>query len=56
MIDLKSHIAAVPDFPRAGILFRGIMPLLKSHFEPAVGALDAAFPDTKSAPSSRSST
>jgi adenine phosphoribosyltransferase len=40
VIDLKSHIAAVPDFPKAGILFRDIMPLLKSHFEPTIAALD----------------
>jgi len=41
MIDLKAHIAAVPDFPRPGILFRDMMPLLKSHFEPTITAMDA---------------
>lgn len=41
MNDLKTHIAAVPDFPKAGILFRDIMPLLKSHFEPTIAALDS---------------
>jgi adenine phosphoribosyltransferase len=40
MIDLKSHIAAVPDFPKPGILFRDIMPLLKTHFEPTIAAMD----------------
>jgi adenine phosphoribosyltransferase len=40
VIDLKAQIAAVPDFPKAGILFRDIMPLLKSHFEPTICALD----------------
>lgn len=28
MIDLKQHIGAVPDFPKAGIMFRDIQPLL----------------------------
>lgn len=41
MINLKSHIAAVPDFPKPGILFRDIMPLLRVHFEPTIAALDA---------------
>ncbi len=40
MIDLKSYIIAVPDFPRAGILFRDVMPLLRSHFEPTIAALE----------------
>jgi adenine phosphoribosyltransferase len=40
VINLKLHIAAVPDFPQPGILFRDIMPLLRAHFEPAVSALD----------------
>jgi adenine phosphoribosyltransferase len=40
VIDLKAHIAAVPDFPKAGILFRDIMPLLKSHFGQTIDALD----------------
>ena len=41
MADLREYIASVPDFPRAGILFRDIMPLLRTHFEPAIAALDA---------------
>jgi adenine phosphoribosyltransferase len=40
VIDLKSYIAAVPDFPKPGILFRDIMPLLRSQFEPTIAALD----------------
>lgn len=40
MEDLRQYIASVPDFPRAGILFRDIMPLLRTHFEPAIAALD----------------
>jgi adenine phosphoribosyltransferase len=40
-MDLKQHIVGVPDFPKAGILFRDIMPLLKSQFEPTIAAMDA---------------
>ncbi|MFM1890935.1 MAG: hypothetical protein RLZ44_12 [Pseudomonadota bacterium] len=41
MIDLKQHIAAVPDFPKPGILFRDIMPLLKTHLDATIAALDS---------------
>jgi adenine phosphoribosyltransferase len=41
MFDLKHSIADVPDFPRAGILFRDISPLLRDHFDATVQALDA---------------
>lgn len=40
-MDLKQHIVGIPDFPRAGILFRDIMPLLKAHFEPTIAAVEA---------------
>jgi adenine phosphoribosyltransferase len=40
VIDLKQHITAVPDFPQPGILFRDIMPLLRTHLEQTVLALD----------------
>jgi adenine phosphoribosyltransferase len=40
VVDLKSYIVAVPDFPRPGILFRDVMPLLRSCFEPTIAALD----------------
>ncbi len=41
MIELKSAIAAVADFPRPGILFRDISPLLRDHFDDTVQAMDA---------------
>jgi len=41
MPDLKQAIRDVADFPRAGILFRDIAPLLRDHFEATVEALDA---------------
>jgi adenine phosphoribosyltransferase len=41
VLDLKRHVVDVPDFPRPGILFRDITPLLRDQFEPTVDALDA---------------
>jgi adenine phosphoribosyltransferase len=40
MIDLKRHIVDVPNFPRPGILFRDITPLLRTQFQPVIDALD----------------
>jgi adenine phosphoribosyltransferase len=45
MFDLKQAIADVPDFPRPGILFRDISPLLRDHFGDTVQALDALLTD-----------
>src|SRR5271163_1853171 len=41
MIDLKKVIADVPDFPRPGILFRDISPLMRHHFDATLRAMDA---------------
>ena len=38
--ELKAAIVDVPDFPRPGILFRDIAPLLKSHLAATIQALD----------------
>ena len=38
--ELKAAIVDVPDFPKPGILFRDIAPLLKSHFAATIEALD----------------
>jgi adenine phosphoribosyltransferase len=38
--ELKAAIRDVPDFPKPGILFRDISPLLKSHFAATIEALD----------------
>jgi adenine phosphoribosyltransferase len=43
MFDLKQAISDIPDFPRPGVLFRDISPLLRDHFEATVEALDALF-------------
>jgi adenine phosphoribosyltransferase len=41
MFELKQAINNVADFPRPGILFRDISPLLRNHFDATVQALDA---------------
>ena len=45
MFDLKQAISNVPDFPRPGILFRDISPLLRDYFDATVQALDALLTD-----------
>ena len=44
MPDLKRHIRDVPDFPRPGILFRDIAPLLRNDFDGALAALSDLLP------------
>jgi adenine phosphoribosyltransferase len=39
MTDLKCYIRDVPDFPRPGIIFRDIAPLLRNHFGAAIEAM-----------------
>lgn len=41
MLDLRSYVTEVPDFPRPGIRFRDISPLLRDRFAETVGALDS---------------
>lgn len=40
MVNLKELVSNVPDFPRPGILFRDIAPVLRGHFDAALEALD----------------
>src|SRR6201995_1928621 len=40
MTNLKQAVRNVPDFPRPGILFRDIAPLLREHFDATIQALD----------------
>jgi len=47
MTDLKCLIVDVPDFPQAGILFRDIAPLLRTHFEATLDAIDALFSEAE---------
>jgi adenine phosphoribosyltransferase len=41
MTELKQHITSVPDFPKPGIVFRDIMPLLRAQLPATIAALDA---------------
>jgi adenine phosphoribosyltransferase len=41
VLDLKRLVSDVPDFPKPGVLFRDISPLLRDHFDAAVQALDS---------------
>jgi adenine phosphoribosyltransferase len=45
MHELRQYVADVPDFPKPGILFRDITPLLRGHFGATVQALDALWDD-----------
>jgi len=47
MHDLRSRVAEIPDFPKPGILFRDISPLLRDHFGPTIEAIDALFSDVE---------
>jgi adenine phosphoribosyltransferase len=39
--DLRQLVSDVPDFPKPGVLFRDISPLLRDHFHAAVESLDS---------------
>lgn len=43
MSEIKRHIVDVPDFPRPGILFRDITPLLRTHFVATLDVMDGLF-------------
>jgi adenine phosphoribosyltransferase len=43
MQDLKQFVIDIPDFPKPGILFRDISPLLRRHFTSTIAAVDALF-------------
>jgi adenine phosphoribosyltransferase len=45
MSDLKRAIRDVADFPKPGILFRDITPLLRDHFDATIHALDELLSD-----------
>ena len=47
MTDLKAHVVDVPDFPKPGILFRDIVPLLREHFAETIAALGAQLSATE---------
>jgi len=45
MSSLKQHIDSVPDFPKQGILFRDIAPLLRDKYAETVDAISDLFTD-----------
>lgn len=47
MSELKKYITSVPDFPKPGILFRDITPLLRAHFGATIQALEQLFSDAE---------
>jgi adenine phosphoribosyltransferase len=47
MQELRALVTAIPDFPRAGILFRDISPLLRHRFDATIAALDALFSEVE---------
>jgi len=47
MQELKALVTEIPDFPKPGILFRDISPLLRHHFDATIGALDALYPEAE---------
>jgi adenine phosphoribosyltransferase len=46
-IDLRQHVRDVPDFPKPGILFRDITPLLRRRFDATVDALEELFTEAE---------
>lgn len=45
--DYKSFITDVPDFPKAGILFRDISPLLRKHYTQTITGMAEMFTDAE---------
>jgi adenine phosphoribosyltransferase len=45
MQDLRQYVVDVPDFPKPGILFRDISPLLRRHFDATIAAIETLFSD-----------
>lgn len=41
MSELRQYIRDVPNFPKPGILFRDIVPLLRDHFDATISAMTA---------------
>ena len=45
--DLRAYITDIPDFPKTGILFRDISPLLREHFSETIEQMAALFTDAE---------
>jgi adenine phosphoribosyltransferase len=46
-VELRQLVCNVPDFPKPGVLFRDISPLLRDHFHAAVASLDSLFTEVE---------
>jgi adenine phosphoribosyltransferase len=44
---LAQYLDAVPDFPKQGILFQDISPLLKTHFKETIDAMSGLFTEAE---------
>ncbi len=44
---LVQYLETVPDFPKPGVLFSDISPLLKNHFTETIDAMSALFSDSE---------
>lgn len=44
---LAQYLDAVPDFPKQGILFQDISPLLKTHFKETIDAMSGLFAEAE---------
>jgi adenine phosphoribosyltransferase len=47
MHELKAYIVDVPDFPKAGVLFRDIAPLLRDRFAATIAALEGLYTESE---------
>jgi adenine phosphoribosyltransferase len=47
VVDLRSYITDVQNFPKPGILFRDISPLLREHFSEAILQMAALYTDAE---------
>jgi adenine phosphoribosyltransferase len=45
--DIKRYVVDVPDFPRPGILFRDVTPLLRTHFAATLQSLEELFTESE---------
>jgi adenine phosphoribosyltransferase len=47
LADLREYVQDVPDFPKPGIMFRDISPLLRHHFNETIRQMEALFSDAE---------
>jgi adenine phosphoribosyltransferase len=47
MQELRDLVAEIPDFPKPGILFRDISPLLRQRFDATIDAVEALFSEAE---------